>query len=119
MLKGKRHLPTYSDGVAGIYRERDRDTNFGARRNPRKLDDMALVVALCYKEMACREQDFEFANLRGFTLSKKVRTHKAPDVDSDCRAVIGDDIYSIAYIDKSKRDMYLYMTSVGKVEVSR
>ena len=119
MLKSKNHLMALNDGVVGIYRERDRGTEFGARRNPRSLDDMEKVATLHFEEKSCRDQDFEFASMRGFTLSKKIRTHLRPDVDSDCRAVIGDDLYSIEYIDKSKRDMYLYMTSVGKLEVAR
>lgn len=119
MLKRKSHLPTYNDGVAGIYREKGRETDFKARKNPRTIDDLDKVVLLCYEERSCREQDFDFANQRGFTLSKKIRTHLHHGVDSECRAVIGDDLYSISYIDKSKRDMYLYMTSVGKLEVTR
>lgn len=118
MLKSKNHLMTLNDGVVGIYREKERETDFGARRNPRTLDDMDLVVTLCYEEKSCRDQDFEFASQRGFTLSKKIRTYLRSDVDPGCRAVIGDDLYSIGYIDRSKRDMYLYMTSVGKLEVA-
>lgn len=110
-------MPTFSDGVVSAYRERERGTEFGARRNPRSLEDLELVVTLCYEEMTCREQDFEFASMRGFSLSKKVRTHHRPEVDSGCRALIGDDLYSIGHIDRSKSEMYLYMTSVGKLEV--
>lgn len=119
MLKGKRHLPTYNDGVADIYREKDRKTDFSARRNPRKLDDMDMVARLYYEEMSCRDQDFEFASQRGFTLSKKIRAYCIPDVDSECRVVIDGDLYSIGYIDRSKNErvMYVYMTSVGKAEV--
>ena len=117
MLKSKSHLLTFNDGVVGIYREKDSKTDFNARKNPRKLSDMDLIVTLCYEEKSCRDQDFDFANQRGFTLSKKIHTYLRNDVDSECRAVIGDDLYSISYIDKSKRDMYLYMSSVGKLEV--
>ena len=118
MLKSKNHLMNLNDGVVGIYRERERRTDFKARSNPRTLADLDLVDRLCYEEKSCRMQDFDFASQSGFTLSRKVRTHARPDVDSECRAVIGDDLYSISYIDRSARDMHLYMTSVGKLEAN-
>ena len=118
MLKSKNHLMNLNDGVVGIYREKDRKTDFKARSNPRSVADMDFVAKLCYEERSCRMQDFDFASQSGFTLSRKVRTHARPDVDSECRAVIGDDLYSISYIDRSDKDMYLYMTSVGKLEAA-
>lgn len=102
--------------MAGVYRERERETDFGARRNPRSAADLEEVAVLCYEEKSCREQDFEFANTRGFVLSRKIRTHLHPGVDPDCRVVIGRDLYSVSHVDKSARDMHIYMTSVGKVE---
>lgn len=75
------------------------------------------VVSLAYEMKSCREQDFEFAEQRGFTLSMKVATHLVPTVDSGCMAVIGDDLFDVSHIDKSRTDMYLYLSSAGKLEV--
>lgn len=116
MLKSKKPLPSYPDGMVAIYREKDRETDFGAKRNPRTLDHMTLIVKLAYEEKSCREQDFSFAEQHGFTLSKKVKTPYLGKIDSDCRAVIGADLYGISRIDRSKNEMYLYLSSVGELE---
>lgn len=116
MLKNKRMLPTYPDGVVKIYREKDRKTDFGAKRNSRSLDHMDHVVDLAYAQKSCREQDFAFAEQQSFTLSMKVCTPLFDLVDSRCKAVVGNDLFDISHVDKSKREMYLYMSSVGELE---
>lgn len=116
MLRKNRRLPTYPDGTAAIYREKDRKTDFGAKRNPRSLDHMDHVVTLAYAQKSCREQDFAFADQQGFTLSMKVRTPAFSGVDSTCKAVIGNSLFDVSHIDRSKRDMYLYMSSAGELE---
>lgn len=116
MLRKKSRLALLNDGVVELYRERGRKTDFGARRNVRSTADMELLATMCYQERSCRDQDFEFAEMRGFSLSRKVRTYALDGVDSGCRAVIAGDLYSIGHIDRDGAEMYLYMTSVGKVQ---
>ncbi|MDY3980650.1 hypothetical protein ACTQZK_06345 [Paraeggerthella sp. LCP19S3_G8] len=116
MLKSRRPLPTYPDGMVAIYREKDRKTDFGAKRNPRSLDHMDHVVTLAYALKSCREQDFTFAEQQGFALSMKVRTPAFADVDSACKAVIGSSLFDLSHVDKAKREMYLYLSSAGELE---
>lgn len=114
MLKKKQHLPTYNDGVVSIYREKERRSTFRAPQNVQSLDDMDLVVSLAYYECSKREEDMEFAARLSFGLDIKVRTHNVEKIDSkpintECKAVIGDQLYDIGSIDRAKRDMYLYL----------
>lgn len=116
MLKGKRHLPTYNDGVVGIYAERERKTDFSAKRNVTKREDMDLVVALAFQECSKRTQDLEFAEQSGFSLSYKVKTHHRPEVRVKHKAVINGYLYEVSYIDKAGAEMYLYLEGVRQLD---
>lgn len=110
MLKSKRlPLPTYNDGVVSIYREKNQSHSFGAQRNVSTLEDMDFIVRLHYQELSMREQDFQFAEQRGFNLAMKIKTHNRKEVDSECKAVIGELIFDVSYPDRSSREMYLYL----------
>jgi SPP1 family predicted phage head-tail adaptor len=113
MLK-KKPLPTYNDGVVSIYRDKCKKIDFNSRDSA--LENLEFVAKLLYEEKSCREQDFNSAKLRGFSLSVKIRIHFCRDVDSDCKAIIGEDLFGISHIEKTKREMYLYLSSVGKVK---
>ena len=115
MLKSKK-LPTYNDGVAAIYRERERQTTFGAPVNVDSIDDMDKVVTLCYYECSKREQDFDFAKRMSFDLDIKIRTHNIADVDSECKVVLDGMLYDIGSIDRAKREMYLYLGGGRPIE---
>ena len=121
MLKSKKHLPTYNDGVVSIYREKDRQTSFGAKRNVEKIEDIDLVVSLAFYECSKREEDFETAERAGFSLDVKLRTHNIEElggvaVNSECKAVIGDKLYDIGSIDRAKREMFLYLGGGRDIE---
>lgn len=105
-------LSTFNDGVASIYREKDRQTDFSAKRNVESVDDMDFIVKLAYQESSRRQQDLEFAEQSGFSLSLKIRTRYVPTVRSKMKAVIGDRLYDIRYIDKSKKEMFLFLEGV-------
>ena len=110
MLKSKKQpLQTYSGGVVRIFREKDKGTSFGASLNAVTIDDLMPIVKLWYEEQSVREQDFTFAERRGFSVSSKIRTPLVLSVESDCKAVIGKLIYDIAYIDRTKTEMFLYL----------
>lgn len=102
--------------MVAVYREKDRKTDFGAKRNPRSLDHMEHVATLAFAQKSCREQDFSFAEQQGFTLSMKVRTPAFGGIDSACKAVIGNDLFDLSHIDRSKREMFLYLSSAGELE---
>lgn len=112
----KNKLSTYNDGAVRIYRERPRKTDFGAKRNVSTLEDMDFVVRLDYEEASRREEDLEFAEKRGFSLTLKVKTRKAPGVDNKCKAVIDGYLYDVRYIDKSRTEMWLYMEGVKSLD---
>lgn len=111
-------LTAFNDGVVQIFRQKDRKTDFGARRNATSLDGLEFVVKLAFAEASKREQDLEFAEQSGFQLAMKVRTRYVPVVESKMKAVIGDTLYDISYMDKDGREMFLYLESVRKLEVT-
>lgn len=105
----------YNDGVISIYREKGKRSNFNAKENVSVLDDMDFIVKLDYEESSRREQDIEFAQQMGFSLSLKVRTRYLPEVDNKCKAVIDGYLYDVSYVDKSRVEMWLYLEGVKKI----
>ncbi len=104
---------TYNDGVAYVYREKSgRLNDFNAKRNVAALADMDFIVKLDFQESSKREQDLEFASQNGFSLSLKIRTRYQPKVDNKCKVVIDDYLYAISHVDKSRREMWLYLEGV-------
>lgn len=111
----KRKFETFNDGVVSIYREKPRTTDFGAKRNARTLEDMEFVVLLAFEESSRREEDMEFAEKSGFSLTLKIRTRAVPGVDNNCKAVIDGYLYDVQYIDKTRADMWLFLEGVRKL----
>ena len=108
----KNKFSRFNDGVVSIYREKEKRTNFGAKENASTLDDLEFVAKLDFEESSKREQDLEFANQNGFSLSLKVHTRYLKSVDNKCKAVVDGYLYDIQYVDKTRTDMYLYMEGV-------
>lgn len=102
----------YNDGVVNIYREIPRTTDFSAKKNVSSLNNMDFLIKLAFEESAKREQDLDFAEQHGFSLTMKVKTRLVKDVDNKCKAVIDGYLYDISHIDKSRTDMYLYLEGV-------
>ena len=111
----KVNFSTYNDGVVRIYREKERKTDFNAKQNVSALDNMTFIVRLDYQEMSKREQDLEFANQNGFSLSLKIKTRLVKGVDNKCKAIIDGYLYDVSYIDKSRTEMFLYMEGVKSI----
>lgn len=105
----------YNDGVVNIYREIDRRSNFGAKLNATALDDLEFLAKLAFEEQSKRQQDIEFAEQQGFSLTLKIRTRYIKGVDNKCKAVVNDFLYDIDYVDATKTDLYLYMQGVGEL----
>lgn len=112
----KRKISTYNDGVVSIYREKPRTTDFNAKQNARTLDDMDFIVRLDYEESSRREQDMEFAEKQGYSLTLKIRTRAVPGVDSNCKAVIDGHLYCVRDTDKNREEMWLYLEGVRKLD---
>lgn len=115
-MKLKTNLAAYNDGVVSIYKERDRKTDFAAKRNVLSLEDMDFIVKLAFDECSKRTQDLEFAEQSGFSLSYKVKTRYVPSVQSKHKAVINGYLYEIAYLDKADRELYLYLEGVRELD---
>lgn len=112
----KINFSKYNDGVVCIYREKERKTDFNAKKNVSTLDNMNFIVRLDFQEMAKREQDLDFAIQNGFSLSLKVKTRLVKDVDNKCKAVIDGYLYDVSYIDKSRTEMFLYLEGVKRID---
>lgn len=106
----------YNDGVISVYREKRRQTDFNAKKNVSVLDDMDFVVKLAYEESSRREQDIDFAEQMGFSLTLKVKTRLFNEVDNKCKAVIGGYLYDVQYVDKTRNEMWLYLEGVRKLD---
>lgn len=106
----------YNDGVIRIYREKERKTDFNAKQNVSAIDNMTFIVRLDYQEMAKREQDLEFANQNGFSLSLKIKTRLVQGVDNKCKAIIDGYLYDVSYIDKARTEMFLYLEGVKRID---
>lgn len=106
----------YNDGMVSIYREKSRQTDFSAKRNVDALEDMDFVVKLAFEEMSKREQDLTFAEQNDFTLSMKIKTRHAPDIDNKCKAVIDGYLYDVSYVDKTREEAFLYLEGVKKID---
>ena len=103
---------TYNDGVVRVYRDKAETTDFNARRNAKTVEDLDFVVRLDFEESSRREEDLEFAERSGFSLTLKVRTRLAPGVDNTCKAIVDDYLYDIRYVDKTRTEMWLYLEGV-------
>lgn len=111
----KRKFSTYNDGVIRVYREKPKQTDFGAKRNARSIDDMELVARLDYEESSRREEDIEFAKQSGFSLTLKVKTRAVNGVNNLCKAVIDGFLYDVRHTDKDRAEMWLYLEGVRKL----
>jgi SPP1 family predicted phage head-tail adaptor len=105
----------FNDGVAYIYREIDRRSNFGAKMNTSALDDLSFITKLSFSEQSKRQQDVEFAQQQGFTLTLKIKTRYIKGVDNKCKAVIDGYLYDVSYVDSTRTELYLYLQGVDHV----
>ena len=106
----------YNDGIVHIYREKERRTDFKAKQNVSALDNMDFIVKLAFEEAAKREQDLEFANQNGFSLTMKIKARLVKNVDNKCKAVIDGYLYDVSYIDKTRTEMWLYLEGVKPLD---
>lgn len=112
----RNEFPKLNDGVAYVYREKKKQTDFNAKINARGIDDLDFVCKLAFEEMSKRQQDVEFANQNGFSLSVKIRTRFVPTVNSKCKVIIGNILYDIYDIDKTRTELYLYLQEVRQID---
>lgn len=106
----------FNDGVASLYREKEKRSNFAAKENVRLLDDLIFICKLDYEQLSVRQEDIEFAEQNDFSLSLKVRTRYVKSIKSKYKAVIDGVLYDISYIDKTRTEMYLYLEAVRELD---
>lgn len=108
-------FPKFNDGVALVYREKERSTDFNAKVNAKALDDLNFVCKLDYEQMTKREQDLEFANQNNHSLSMKIRTRYVSFIDNRCKVLIDRTLYDVYDIDKTRTELYLYLEEARKI----
>ena len=109
----------YNDGYIRVYKEKNKESDFGARKNIKTFDDLEFIVKLAYKECNKRQQDLEFAEASSRTLTLKVKTRLYDKAKNNHKVVINNTLYDIIYIDydRANREMYLYLEQVRELEV--
>lgn len=109
----------YNDGYIRVYKEKNKESDFGARKNIKTFDDLEFIVKLAYKECSKRQQDLEFAEANSRTLTLKVKTRLYDKAKNNHKVVINNTLYDIIYIDYDRvnREMYLYLEQVRELEV--
>ena len=112
-MQMRNRFSRYNDGVVSLYREEERRSNFAAKLNVQTLDDLVFIAKLNFAEQSKRQQDIEFADQQGFSLTLKIRTRYIKGIDNKCKAVIGGYLYDISHVDATKTDLYLYLEGVG------
>ena len=116
MMNNKTKFETFNDGVVSVYREKPRQTDFNAKRNVSTLSDMDFIAKLDFKEMSRREQDMQFAEQNDFSLSLKIKTRFLKSIDNKCKAVIDGYLYDISHLDKTRTELYFYLSEVRKID---
>lgn len=111
----KRKFACYNDGVISIYREKVKRSNFAAKENVSELDDLEFIAKLDYEESSKREEDLNFAEQNGFSLTLKIRTRYLPMVDNKCKAIIDGYLYDVAYVDKSRTEQWIFLEGVKEL----
>lgn len=111
----KREFARYNDGMMHIYREKSRQTDFSAKRNVSALEDMEYIAKVAFCETSKREQDLAFAEQNDFSLSLKVKTRFMPNVDNKLKVVIDGYLYDVAYVDKTRTEIYWYLEGVKSI----
>lgn len=101
-------METYNDGVLQLYEDLESRTDFGAKKNEKKL---VWICKLNFTEMSQRQKDLEFAQQQGFSLSLKVKTPFCRLVrrNKKYKAVICGGLYDVSYFDITKSNLFLYL----------
>lgn len=113
----KNKFPTYNDGVLFVCENTAGRSDFSSAKNARSRKDLRRILKLDYKEMSRRDEDMDFAESHGRTLTLKVRCRYHPDVSTKLCVVIGDTLYSIFKTDHDTdwRNLYLFLEEERKL----
>jgi len=74
---------------------------------------------LAYREMSCRDQDYQMAGIMGASLDRKVKTLYPPSFrninKNKLKVVIGHVEYDVITVDSDRHYLYFYLQEVGAV----
>lgn len=101
------------DGIVKICKAPSKYSHFNAKENCDK-EELIQLHKLFFEQMSIRQQDTMFIESNGHTLSKKIKIHHAPPMESKWKAIINEVVFDICYfdVDKRKDDTYLYLEKV-------
>ena len=107
-------LGRYNDGVVHIYKVVEVEESFLPQENVGSVDNLERIVKLNYEEASSRERDITFAEQNDFSFSLKIKTRLMKIVNNKCKAVIGNYLYDVVYVDKSskKKEMWLFLEGI-------
>ena len=107
----------YNDGVCYIVNETTAPTSFAAKQNGTTASDFEKLVKLMFSEMSMREQDFEFAEAKSRTLTRKIKTPFVNGWTAKNKIIIGNTLYDIinADIDRANNEIYFYLGEVREL----
>ena len=119
MMMKSRRISQFNDGFIKVYQSNEKVSRFGAKENVKSADDLTFIVKLAYEEQYRRQQDLEFAEASGRTLSIKVKTRYYKEVQTDHKVVIDNVMYDIidVDIDRFNQEMFIYLEYVKEVIV--
>lgn len=118
----KQKPKVYNDGICQIVLSKgNRVSDFAARENDRVKEDFEILYTLPFAEMSRREQDLEFCEAMGRSLTLKIKTRLVPNVKSQHNvielAANKSTLYSIITADPDRKndELYLYLEEVREL----
>ena len=118
----KQKPKVYNDGICQIVLSKgNRVSDFAARENDRLKEDFEVIYTLPFAEMSRREQDLEFCDALGRSLTLKIKTRLVSDIKSNHNVIIlyanKSVLYSIINADPDRKndELYLYMEEVREL----
>lgn len=107
----------YNDGVCYIVNETTAPTSFAAKQNGTAASDFEKLVKLMFSEMSIREQDFEFAEAKSRTITRKIKTPLVDGWTAKNKIIIGSILYDIVNADKDRanNEAYFYLEEVRRI----
>lgn len=109
-------IQTYMDGYVSVMEDKPSRNSFGAKINEGNL---VTVIGSCpFAELSQRSTDVEFAEMNGFSLSRKIKIQYCPLLVKTKRykCIIDDSIYDVKFIDPTHDATYLYLEYVREAE---
>lgn len=107
----------YNNGSLSLARDKGPTGTFSQKLNPKSLEDLDVYQqAMHFDRLSIRQEDVEFAEQQGISLSMKVRIRLVSGVKVGDRAIIDGHLYNVSHIDPDDTDLYLYLEGVRQLD---